>query len=285
MRPPRVRKILFQVVHRHHRDNGIAPAGPHESIDGLPPGGPASLRHVQDREKVGMPPPGEGQDPPLGPGHEDPLQIVLVVPVHPRQGFPPSDPPPVEMHGDSLHKPLMAHGHHHVLVGHGALHRGLLFFPLLQENRSPGIPEALRHLPHLFQDHVQLPLFTLQNLPKPRDLLSQSLEPGLQLRMFQGRELGQAHIQNGIGLDLAEPKAVLESIRRLAAVFGLSNDGDDLVDAVQCRQKPFRDVPLRLGLLQLKPGAPADDLQPVVPEVLQHLLQVEDPGLAVIQSQ
>ncbi len=228
---------------------------------------------------------GEAEDPSLGAGHEHPLQVVLVVALHPGQRLSAPDPPTVEVHGHPLHEPLVTHRDHHVLVGDRVLHLAHVLLRLLQDHRAALVAVLLHHLVQLVQERLELTLLALQDLSQVLDPGLELLQPGPQLLLLQRREPAQAHVEDGIRLDLGKAQRILKPIGGLGTVLGRPDDLDHLLDGVEGGDEPLGDVALGLGLLQLVAGAPDDDLDPVVPVRLQDLLEGPFLRLPVVQGQ
>ncbi len=101
-----------------------------------------------------------------------------------------------------------------------------------------------------------------------RDALLEFGEAGFELLALQGREPRQPHVQDRVGLDLAQPEPLLKSVGRFGPVVRRADDPDDLVDVVERRDEPLDHVPLGLGLLQIVPAPPLDHLEAVIAEAL-----------------
>ncbi len=106
---------------------------------------------------------------------------------------------------------------------------------------------------------------------------------GTELLGFQGCEPAQRHVEDRVGLNLAEFKALDEGGARLGRVRGAPDDPHDLVDVVDGDDEAFEDVRPGLGLVEPELGPPLDDLHLVIEVVADQLGQVERPRDAVDQ--
>ena len=120
-------------------------------------------------------------------------------------------------------------------------------------------------------------LLTGQQLVEIGDALLQLLVLLLQLLPVQTLEGLQAHIQNGLGLDLIQVKALAQALP--GVVIAGADDVDDLVDVVLGHQQALQQVGPLLGLFQVEPGAADDNLLLIGDVLIQDVPQGEDLGL------
>ena len=102
---------------------------------------------------------------------------------------------------------------------------------------------------------------------------------------FESRQPPQLHLQDRVGLDLAEPKALHQLQSGAGRVGGTTDQSDDRVEIVEGDQQAEQDVITLLGLAQQVPGAPLDRLDAELEEHLEHFAQGEQLGLALDQGQ
>ena len=277
--------LVREVFHRHQGHDPVLAGGSRQSVDRLAPRSPGPLGHIQHREEMDLAPGGAGQDPPPGAGREDPLEPVVLVPVHAGEPLPRSHPPAVEMHRDPLHEALMGDGDHHVLVRHSILHGSLVLLGVGEDLGAAPVSVDLHHLRQFRQHDLELGAFIGQDRAEALDLYLQFGHAGPELGALQRGEPPEAHVEDGVGLDVGEPEALLESPGSLGAVLRLPDDPDHLVDVVQGHQEPLQHMPFGLGLLQVVASPANHHLHPVVPVLLQQGLEPHLSGLPVVQRQ
>ena len=99
------------------------------------------------------------------------------------------------------------------------------------------------------------------------------------------REPAQRHVQDVVGLDLAELERAHQLLARGVGVLGRADDLDDLVEVIERDQQAEHDVIALLGLAQVEPCAPRDDVDLMVDVVAHHLGEVQRARDAVDQRQ
>ncbi len=105
---------------------------------------------------------------------------------------------------------------------------------------------------------------------------------------FGARELGespQRHVQDVVGLDLAERERGHQLLARGIGVGRCPDDLDDLVEVIEGDQQAQDDVVAFLGLAQVVPRSARDDVDLVIDVVADHLGEVEGARDAVDQRQ
>ena len=100
---------------------------------------------------------------------------------------------------------------------------------------------------------------------------------------LEGGEPAQRHVEDGVGLDLAQLEPLDQVGPGVGGVGRATDDLDDLVDVVDGDDQAFDDVGPGLGLFQTEAGAPLDHLHLVVEVVADHLGQIEGAGNPVDQ--
>ena len=86
-------------------------------------------------------------------------------------------------------------------------------------------------------------------------------------------------------LHLGKPEALDQLATCLGVVARGADDGDDLVDVVECDDEALEDVGAFLGLAQLVARAALDDVDLVVDVVVEHVLETQDMRHAVDEGE
>ena len=107
----------------------------------------------------------------------------------------------------------------------------------------------------------------------------------LQLLSLERGQPPQLHFENRLRLQFAELEVGNQILARRVHSLAAADGGDDFVEHVERAQQPFHNVQPLLGALEVKGRTAADDLLPVVDEVLEHALEVERFGLPIHQRQ
>ena len=131
----------------------------------------------------------------------------------------------------------------------------------------------------LVLEHAPEHLLGAQQLLEVGDALLQLLVLVLQLLPVQALEGLEAHVQDGLGLDVVQAEALHQPL--LGVVVAGADDVDDLVDVVLGDEQALQQVGPLLGLLQVVPGAPDDDLLLEGDVLVQDVAQGEDLGLGL----
>ena len=188
---------------------------------------------------------------------------------------------PVGGGGDRLHVPRFGDGDDQLLVGDEVLEREVALVG--DDPRPPGHGVLLLHRRELLGD----------NRP-PQGRVGQDrlqlLDQGVQLGQLVPELLGlertqpaQRHVEDGVGLDLAQLEALDEAGAGVGGVGRPPDDPDHLVDVVDGDDQAFEDVGPGAGLIEPEAGPPLDHLHLVVEVVADHLADVEGAGDAVDQ--
>ena len=216
-------------------------------------------------------------------GHKHLRGVVRLLHVHAGYAAAAAVLRPVDGGGNTLHIPFMGHGDHHVffldqvfdidiVFGHGQL-------------TAPFVAVFVADLADLGLDYVHQQMLIRQDRRQPFDGLLQLLVFLLQPFPFQSGQAGQPHVQDRLGLLLAELKAGNQSFLRGGGILAGPDDGHDLVDVVQGLQQAFQDMGPFLGLVQLEPGPPGHHVLLVLQVIVDDIPQVQHPGLSVHQRQ
>ena len=128
-------------------------------------------------------------------------------------------------------------------------------------------------------------------LPAGKDFLA-GLDGGLEFPMLPVQvvhrkigQLGQPHVQDGVGLEVVQGEALHQLALGVLPVLGAPDDPDHLVDVGLGNEQPRHDVVPLLGLPEDVPGAADNDLLSMVHVGLQQLLQRHGAGAVVVHHQ
>ena len=155
----------------------------------------------------------------------------------------------------------------------------------IEDFRAPLDRVAIAQLGELLLDKPEHPLPPAENVFVVGDLGDEIFVFEANLVGLQCREPSQLHLQDGIGLNLAETMALLQLLACRCGVGGCPNQGDDRIKLIKGEQQAQQDVVAFLGLAQQVAGAPLDRLNPELEEHLEHLAQGEQDRLAIHQRQ
>ena len=149
---------------------------------------------------------GEEHDVVVGGGHEDVLGPVLLA--GPGSGHPTSTPPLRAVGGqrNALDVPEMGDGDDHILVGDEVLHvevTGRAGHDL----GAPRVRELLPDLGDLVLNHLVEAGRALQDVPEALDLLDERQVLVVQLLSLEAGKALQTHLEDGVGLGLAQIEA------------------------------------------------------------------------------
>ena len=96
---------------------------------------------------------------------------------------------------------------------------------------------------------------------------------------FEAGQAAEAHVDDMLGLAVAETEALDQAFLGLVLGFGTADDGDDLVDMVDRNAQAFDDMAPGFGFFQVEEGPAPDDVFLVVEIMLQGFQQIDDLGL------
>ncbi len=148
----------------------------------------------------------------------------------------------------------------------------------------PGRGEGLAYLGQLGLDHAPQAALVGQDGLELGDRLPQLGQLPFELGAAQAGEADERHVEDVVGLDLAElERRGHEPGAGRFAIVGGPDEGDDLVDHVEGLQKAVDDVGPGLGLAQAELAPAGDDLDLVVDVGAQRLGEVQSAGNSVDQ--
>ena len=183
--------------------------------------------------------------------------------------------------GGTLNITLVADGDDHLLVGDGVLDAevgGIVF-----DGRAAIVAILLaQFLQFLFDDlhqHIVVAEYFLAALNEAHFLIVLVL----QLLVLQAGKLGQTHVDDGAGLQVAELVALHQALAGLVGRLAGADECYYLVDDVDGAQQSGQDVGTLLGLGHLKARAAGHHLLAVLHKVLYQLLEVQQLRTAVHQ--
>ena len=209
-------------------------------------GGALGLGQLEDLHPIDAAEVGEEEQLVVHLGNEDLGGLVLVL------GAAGLDPDPaaalgaVGLQGGALDEAGGGHSDHHGLVVDQVL--GVKALGEGGDHRAPGVAELLLHRQELVLDHPPEPALVLEDGLEVGDLLLQLPVLGLEAFALEPHQALQAHVEDGLGLDLGQGKAGHQPPAGLGSVLGGADQGDDLVDVVEGDQQPLEHVGPLLGL-------------------------------------
>ena len=215
--------------------------------------------------------------------HEQPRHEVLVARLHAAQSLAAAPLRPVLGDRVALHVAEVRHGHDHVLLGDQVL--GVDHVDRARDLGAARVAVLLADLGQLLEhdlEHAGVAGQQALQVLDARPHLGQLVEHALAL---ERGERAQAHLEDRVGLALAEREALHQRAARGGRVVGGADQRDHLVEVVEHEGQALEDVRARLGLAQVVDGAPDHHLAAEVEEVAQHLLQRERLRAAVDERQ
>ena len=142
-----------------------------------------------------------------------------------------------------------------------------------------GIPAL--YLQHLIAYHAQELALVGKDAHEVFDLNLQLVEFGLELGPFKTGEPLQPHVQYRLCLPLGKAKARDKAFLCLLSVGTGFDNGDNLVDIVQCDHEAFQDMKPLPCLVKIELCPSGNDVLLVLQIVVQHLAEVQHLRLAV----
>ncbi|OPZ60313.1 MAG: hypothetical protein BWY87_00534 [Deltaproteobacteria bacterium ADurb.Bin510] len=139
-------------------------------------------------------------------------------------------------------------------------------------------------LDQLVADDLHEFVTVAQHLEQPLDQSLEFVVFVLDLLALEAGQTLQAHVQDGLGLDLAELEAADQVSLGLGRTGALLDQLDDLVDILQRLEQALQDVDAGLGLVELEDAAPGDDLLAEVQKGAEHLLETHGLWGAVVNG-
>ena len=142
-------------------------------------------------------------------------------------------------------------------------------------SRAPLVGVQLLHLLQLGADDLVDLALVAEDLLVARDLLQHLVALLEDLVALQSGEALQAHVEDGLRLDLGELELLHQAGLRGRRIFGGADQLDHRVEVVERDLQAVEDVQALLGLAQLEDRAPRDHLLAVADEDLQGVLEGE----------
>src|SRR5688500_5840466 len=182
------------------------------------------LRNLVDLEPEAAAVVGEAKDVVVRRADEQPLDEILVL--EPLTAQPAASAPLLSIRRDrrALDVARMGDGDDHVLFGNQVLDREFAF--VASDLGAPLVAEPLGDFLELFAHDLHPARTRRENLPQLLHERSHFLELGLELVALQARQLRASHVQNRLGLTLAE----LDPLLKLPACGGGVGRGPDQLD-------------------------------------------------------
>jgi len=153
------------------------------------------------------------------------------------------------------------------------------------DHRAPGIAVAGLDLLQLTGDGRSHQLGAGQELFQVLDELELLFVLVLDLLTLQRGQAAKLHIQDGLGLNLAEVERLAEVAARRLNRARAADDVDRLIQVIQGGEQPFQDVGALAGARQIVFAAPPDYRQAMIEVDTQRLLETERAWLAINQGQ
>lgn len=133
-------------------------------------------------------------------------------------------------------------------------------------------------------DHRHLPLGAGEDVEQVGDRGAQLGGLGLQLALFQAGEPAQLHVEDRLGLALAEAERLHQARLGLLAGLAAADDGDDLVDHVDGAQQAFDDVQAGLVAGEQEAAAADDHVDAVLDPALHQALEPDRARAAAVEG-
>ncbi|CAB5019368.1 unannotated protein [freshwater metagenome] len=139
----------------------------------------------------------------------------------------------------------------------------------------------LGHSCKLVGDHCSKDSVVIEDGGELVDLPLEGVRLLLELESRELREASQRHVEDVVGLRVAEVEDGHEPIARRSSVIRFANDLDNLIDVEDCDEQAFDEVQSILRLLTAVGAAAPDNVEPMAEEDVEHLQQAEGLRLAV----
>ncbi len=209
----------------------------------------------------------------VGRGYEEVLDEIALLEVHPH--YPPPAPSLGAVGGDGepFHVTGVGDGHHHLLLRDEVLY--LQVFVVGDDLRPARIGEALLDGLQLLDDDGFEPGLVRQYLLQARYLLLEFLVLVLDLLPLQPGQPLQPHVQDGLGLLLAQLELLHQPFPGVFHRAGLLDQGYDLVQVGQGYEQPLQDVGPLLRPVEVEPRAPGHHLHLVLDVSRQRVLEAQ----------
>ncbi len=216
-------------------------------------------------------------------GHEEVLDDVLFLRLHADAALAAAALRAIEGQRRALDVSAAGHGDDHVLVRDHVLDRDLV--RLGDDLRPALVAVALFDLPQLVGNDVQHQPLRAEDFLQPGDQLEKPLVLFDDLLALQAGQALQAHVEDRLRLELGELPALDQSALRLRRRAAGPDQGDQLVQHVECFDEAFQDVGAVFGLTQVEARPAHDDLLPVLDEQPDHRGELHDLRLVVDDGQ
>ena len=220
----------------------------------------------------------------MGVGHEQAVHRVLLAGDVPDDPLAPSSLAPVGRDRLALDVAAAADRDHDVLVGDQVL-VGHLARGVVHDTRAPLAGVLPLQLGELVLDDREDPGRVGEDVLELRDQLDHREVLVLDLLALEGGQAGQAHVQDRLGLELAQVEALHQVAPGGLHVGRLADRPDHLVEVVEGDLEPLQDVGPLAGLAQVELGPPPDDLAAMVHVVGDHGLERQRLRLPVDQRE
>ena len=129
----------------------------------------------------------------------------------------------------------------------------------------------LGHRCKLVGDHCSKDAVVIEDRGELVDLPLEGVRLLLELESRELREASQRHVEDVVGLRIAEVEDGHEPVARCSSVIRFANDLDNLVDVEDCDEQAFDEVQSILRLLTAVGAAAPDNVEPMAEEDVQHL--------------
>jgi len=216
-------------------------------------------------------------------GDEDLLHEILFLGAHAYLAAAAPALAPVEAHGIALNIAGVGDRHDHILFDDKVFDIDVVGAD--HDLRSPVIAVPGPDVLQFSDDDLQDPVGMVENVLQIGDLFHQFRVFGVDFFPFQPGETLEAHLQDRPGLGLREAEAGAQGHGGLLGIRGRLDDGHHRVDIVQGDDESRQDVGPFRGFGQLEAGPADDDLLAEVDEALENFLEIENPGLLVVDGQ
>ena len=293
------RKVsLAELLDRQDGGDLLVLANIDQVDDRLALGGAAPLGNLVDLEPVHAAGVGEAEQVVLGRGDEELFDEILFLGLHAGLALAAAPLGAVEVHGAALDVAGVGDGDHHLLVLDGVLQGDV--GGLVDDLGAALVAELVADLGQFRHDDLEDLGVGSQDLPQPGDELQDLFVLGDDLVPLQAGQALQAHLQDGLGLDLGQLHRPLvagrpgqieafqvfrigkpplhQPLLGLGRGLGLADQLDDRIQPVQGDLEAFQDMGPGHGLLQLEVGAAGDHLAAVIDEAVHHLAQGQTRG-------
>src|SRR5262245_17926004 len=272
-----------EITHRHARRDLLAVAERQQVDHRLALRLASTLGDLVHLQPMHLAKIGEEEQVRMRRGDEEVLDDVLFLRLHAGDALAAAALAAIRLHVRALDVTRARDGDDHLLVGQEVLDRQL--GRLGHDLGTPRVAVLLLDGAQLFLDDPhELDVGgedALELLDQLEDLfvLLDDLLP------LQRRQTAQLHVEDRLGLDLAELQPPHQGLARGVGVRGLADDADDDVELLDRLAQAGQNVRALLGARQLVARPPGHDLAPEADERLQCFLEVDDLRATIDQRQ